>query len=147
MIQIQSVYTKKVEAYGVLYAMLMQRLDEENTNISHKKMPTWDEHCKFVDSKPHKDWFLVFNKNEELIGQFYITKKKEIGIYVIKRYRRVDYGNQIMHLILKREKGSELFANINPENEASIAFFKKHGFVHIQNTYSCLANSAILDSK
>lgn len=140
----QSVYMSKTESIGILFAMLMERLNEENTNISHKKMPTWQEHIDFINNKPYKDWFLIFDfQSNELIGQYYITNNNEIGIYIIKRHRRNGYADIIMSKILESNviDNIEYLANINPKNEASIKFFEKWGFKHIQNTYKRNVNS------
>lgn len=136
MITTQSVYKNKQEAYGVLYSMLLQRLEDENSNISHKKMPTWQEHIDFVKADIYQDWFIVFDeKTDELVGQFYITNNNEIGIYIINKFRRKGYATHIMNTILKWDKKVNYLANINPKNEASIKFFEKWGFKHIQNIY------------
>ena len=37
-----------------LFELLLQRSSKEN--ISHKKMPTYEEHIKFIISKPYYKW-------------------------------------------------------------------------------------------
>ena len=40
-----------------LYELLKNK--DPNSNISHKKMPTYDEHVKFVLSKPYTNWYII----------------------------------------------------------------------------------------
>jgi len=40
-----------------LYDLLLQR--SPTVNISHRKMLTYDEHVKFVTSRPYSRWFLM----------------------------------------------------------------------------------------
>ena len=40
-----------------LYDLLKNK--DPNANISHKKMPSYDEHVKFVMSKPYTNWYII----------------------------------------------------------------------------------------
>ena len=52
-------------------------------NISHKKIPTYDEHVKFVLSEPYLKWYIILQKNKK-IGSIYLTSQNEIGIFIKK---------------------------------------------------------------
>ena len=41
-----------------LYEILSERTTNEN--ISHKEMPTYKKHVKFVLSKPYKKWYIIY---------------------------------------------------------------------------------------
>lgn len=123
-----------------LYDLLKER--PSYANISHKKMPTYKEHCDFVKSKPYKNWFLVLNYefNTEsniyfVIATVYISKNNEIGIAVKKEYQRKGYATNILEKLINENKDVKLFANIAPGNVASQHLFERLGFKHIQNTY------------
>ena len=58
-----------------LYKLLKERTPVEN--ISHKKMPTYSQHVKFVMSKPYSVWYIVYHKKEK-IGSFYLTKQNVV---------------------------------------------------------------------
>lgn len=122
-----------------LYDLLKERPDY--ANISHKKMPTYEEHCAFVKSNPYKHWFLVLNFELTdinlcfVIATVYITKQNEIGIAVKKEYQRKGYATEILVKLINENKDGELFANIAPGNIGSQRLFEKLGFKHIQNTY------------
>ena len=44
-----------------LYNQLKER--ESKINISHKNMPTFEEHSKFVMSNPYSKWYIIIHKN------------------------------------------------------------------------------------
>ena len=64
--------------FRFLFNLLKERSSTEN--ISHKKMPTYNEHKKFVKSKPYSRWYIVVHSNKK-IGSVYLSKNAEIGIY------------------------------------------------------------------
>ena len=40
-----------------LFEFLKDR--DSRVNISHKKMPTYASHVKFIESKPYKKWYII----------------------------------------------------------------------------------------
>ena len=42
-----------------LFDLLKER--DSYVNISHKKMPTYASHLKFITSKPYKKWYIIFS--------------------------------------------------------------------------------------
>lgn len=64
--------------YKFLYELLKKR--DPLANISHKKMPTYKEHIKFVKSRPYKVWYVIhFGKRK--VGSIYLSKQNEIGLF------------------------------------------------------------------
>ena len=52
--------------YEFLYDLLKER--DPKSNISHKKMPTFLQHKKFIKSGPYSKWYIVYlNKNKLII--------------------------------------------------------------------------------
>lgn len=115
-----------------LYQLLSER--ELHTNISHKKMPTYNEHVKFVMSKPYVNWNIIYNDKEK-VGSVYLTKQNEIGIFLKKGSRSKGIGSKVLELIIEKNGAGRYLANVNPKNKKSIDFFRKHGFILIQHTY------------
>ena len=115
-----------------LYELLRERTEQQS--ISHKKMPTYQEHCRFVDSKPYKDWFLI-EDHGEAVGAIYLTHQNEIGVFIFKKYQGKGYGPLAIHMLMCRFPGERFLANINPNNAASIKCFTQLGFKLIQQTY------------
>lgn len=118
--------------YRFLYDLLQQRKPE--VNISHKKMPTFKQHEKFVSSKPYKKWYIVKFLNES-IGSIYLSYQNEIGFFLKKEYEKNAIRNYILDLFIKKNPQSEYFVNINPKNKKLIMFFQKNGFTLLQKTY------------
>jgi len=115
-----------------LYELLKER--ESTTNISHKKMPNFEQHTKFVLSKPYSKWYII-NESKKDAGSIYLTKNNEIGIFILKKYQSKGLGFQALALMIKKHPQSQYLANINPKNKKSIQFFKQNGFELIQHTY------------
>ena len=67
--------------YRFLYNLLKER--DSRANISHRKMPTYNEHLKFIRSKPYAKWYIVeFGASK--IASVYLTSQNEIGIFIKK---------------------------------------------------------------
>jgi RimJ/RimL family protein N-acetyltransferase len=133
----QTIILKKVTKSDCpfLYELLSQR--NSRTNISHKKMPDYDEHVKFVLSKPYSKWYIILFKNQKA-GSIYLTRQNEIGIFIKKGMQERGIGKQALQLLMKLNPRTRYLANINPKNTKSIKFFKKSGFYLIQHTYEII---------
>lgn len=114
-----------------LYDLLKER--PAYANISHKKMPTFQEHVAFVKRMPYDAWYIIRTAKMN-IGSIYLTERSEIGIFIFKSFAKLGYGTQAIELLRARHDGP-LYANIAPENFASQAFFQRNGFKKIQETY------------
>jgi len=115
-----------------LYNHLKER--DSRANISHKKMPTYQEHVKFVLSKPYSKWYVVMYGTKK-IGSIYLTKMNEIGIFIKKEFQESGMGQTTLELLMKKNPRNRFLANVNPKNKKSIDFFKRNGFKLIQYTY------------
>lgn len=115
-----------------LFNLLKERSAAEN--ISHKKMPTYNEHKKFVKSKPYSRWYIVVHSNKK-IGSVYLSKNAEIGIFLKKEFRTQNIGKKALEMIIQKNPRKRYLANINPKNTKSIKFFKKNHFKLIQYTF------------
>jgi RimJ/RimL family protein N-acetyltransferase len=115
-----------------LYDLLKGR--ESNVNISHKKMPTYAQHIKFIESKPYSKWYIIRLGNQK-IGSAYLSKQDEIGIFITKNMHAKKIGTIALNILIKKNRRKRYLANINPKNKKSISFFKKNGFELIQHTF------------
>ncbi len=133
---------EKVEANNnhikTLYELLKKR--KQNQKISSNKLPTLADHQAFVKKHPYRVWFLVFY-NDQCIGNLYLSKKNEIGIFLVK-------NEEVLKEIIKflKEKYKPLKAiasvraknfiiNISPNNVMLKKYLKKIGAKLIQYTY------------
>ena len=115
-----------------LYELLKER--DPRANISHKKMPSFAQHVKFVLSKPYAKWYIIV-ENEKDIGSVYLTKNSEIGIFIKKNIQGRGIGFKVLKLLMKKNPRSRYLANVNPKNKKSIKFFEDNEFSLIQHTY------------
>ena len=134
MIKLVDVYTEIAEtrvATKFLYELLKER-DATKVNISHREMPSFEAHMAFVDSKPYREWFVIFEEwgNVEMgpIGAIYLSKDNEIGIFISKAYQGKGYGKKAVRLLMQINPGKRFLANIAPGNVRSLAMFEKMGF-------------------
>ena len=128
---------KLIDVYGepsapaFLYLLLKERTAEQS--ISHKCMPSIDEHMTFFNSKPYLEWLLV-EVGDEIVGSVYLTENREIGIFVMERFHGKGFGKAIIAK-MKTDYPGRLLANINPENTVSRNMFEGLGAKMIQVTY------------
>lgn len=116
----------------LLYNLLSQRTPEQS--ISHTAMPTFAEHTKFVRSHPYSYWYVI-KVDRAFVGAIYLTVDQEIGLGILREHQRRGYGREAVLTLMEMYPGPFL-ANINPNNDASIAFWKALGFTLKQVTYA-----------
>ena len=108
-------------------------------NISHKKMPTYNEHVSFVSAKPYSKWYVIlYGVNKA--GSIYLTPQNEIGIFIKKSFQNRQIGNIALCEAIKKNPKKRYLANVNPKNKKSIQFFTNHGFKLIQYTFELSKN-------
>lgn len=116
---------------ALLFHLLRER--KPNQAISHKQMPTWDEHVEFVRSEPYKRWYLIEIAGA-IVGSTYFSKQNEIGIFIFEVNIGFGFAKQAIKELMKLHEGP-YYANINPQNGASMKFFENLGFKLLQVTY------------
>jgi RimJ/RimL family protein N-acetyltransferase len=129
------VYTQLAEGLSpavFLYDLLAER--DPVANISHREMPTFDQHRKFLESVPYKRWYLI-GLDGEWIGSVYLTNANEIGVSILKAHQGNGYGKQAVYLLMKRHPEKRFLANIAPGNARSAAMFEGLGFTLFQHTF------------
>lgn len=119
-------------ALAVLYALLKERTPEQS--ISHREMPTFEQHEDYVSCRPHPHWYLI-EADGAYVGSIYLSDNDEIGVFLFARCQHEGYGRRAVELLIQAHPRERYLANINPENQRSIGFFGKLGFHHIQSTY------------
>ena len=115
-----------------LFELLKER--DPRANISHKKMPSYNEHLKFIKSKPYTKWYIIL-KSKYRIGSIYLSKNDEIGIFLSKKYQGKNIGNDALVELIRKNPRERYLANVNPKNKKSSVFFKNNNFKLIQHTY------------
>jgi RimJ/RimL family protein N-acetyltransferase len=119
------------DSAGILYRLLEERTPEQS--ISHKSMPTRHEHENFIASKPYTAWYLI-EVDGEIVGATYLSKQREIGIFIFEAQRGSGYGKKAVSLLMRAHPGKFL-ANVGLQNGPSRTFFRKLGFDLLSLTY------------
>jgi GNAT superfamily N-acetyltransferase len=134
-----SVYDRK-DAADILFALLKER--DPVANISHVTMPTWEQHCAFIASRPYKEWHLIEAGNDT-VGACYVSKQNEIGIFIFAQHQGKGYGRAAVRKVLDAHPGERMLANVAPLNDRSRAMFEGLGFRHVQNTFALTTPSKV----
>ena len=107
---------------------------DSRQNISHKSMPTYNQHVSFVSSKPYSKWYVIlYGANK--IGSVYLTSQNEIGIFIKKSFQDKQIGSIVLKKLIQKNPNKRYLANVSPKNKNSINFFKKNKFKLIQYTF------------
>lgn len=128
------------DAVDFLYQLLRDR--DKKASISHKTMPSKEEHERFVRSCPYRYWYLI--KQETWVGTVSATMNNEIGIMLAKPFQGCGIGPAaLLDFISKHEplpaipslRVGAWLANIAPSNGRSKRMFQRLGFRKVQETY------------
>jgi len=121
----------KKEDYKFLYKLLKQRPKDEC--ISHRKMPTYQQHCKYLKTFP---FFLniIILVDGKSVGNLYETDRHEIGIHVLPKYKYL--AEEIIDVVIDlAKKGKDkVYFNINPKDNRFKSLLTKRCKL-IQYTY------------
>ena len=121
--------------FSFLYELLLER--DQKVNISHKKMPTYKQHVRFMNSKPYLKWYIIYFDDTK-IGSIYLSKQNEIGAQINKKWNNENILKIVIKLLMQKNPKSRYLVNINPKNKKFIKFFKNQGFKLIQYTYELM---------
>jgi len=128
-------------AMAFLYNLLKER--DLEMSISHRVLPSYDEHMEFITRRPYRCWFLI-TIDDAWAGSIYATHFNEIGVAVQKNARGTGIGPAAIRELMRTHKprstepgarGSNWLANIAPNNTHSAHVFTKLGFKLAQHTY------------
>jgi RimJ/RimL family protein N-acetyltransferase len=114
------------ETMRMLYRLLEER--EPHESISHRGMPTWERHRAFVLGRPYRAWYAIAVGGDQA-GACYLTHGDEIGVGVLRAFRRRGLASRAIQELMRRHPGPQFLANINPHNAASLTLFEALGFV------------------
>lgn len=131
----------------ILYDLLAERPAE--ASISHKAMPTWEEHLEFIGQKPgawgsgrahpYQAWYIAqewlsHDDGMQVVGSVYLTNANEIGVSVFAKYQGHGFGEEAVRMLMELHWPRRFLANVAPGNEPSRRMFEKLGFKLIQQT-------------
>src|SRR5262245_360582 len=129
-----SVYRLPKRAPQLLYELLRER--EPHVNISHRVMPSWKQHAKFIASRPYSAWYLI-KSSDSYVGAIYLTTRNEIAVSIFRQWRGFSFAPRAVRLLIRKHGHRRYLANVNPRNNEWIRMFLGLGFRLIQQTYEC----------
>ena len=102
---------EKVEGTDNHCRILFELLKERKYNISHNKLPDFQDHKRFVYNHPYISWFIV-KRNSEFLGSFYIKSDNSIGLNLIVHSQEI--VEKIIDYIKNNFKPSKAFPSLVP---------------------------------
>ena len=90
-----------------LYELIKER--EPEINISHRQLPTFEQHRQFVTRRPYRFWYLIERQAEGKeepvwIGYISATGDNEIGIVLRKPFRGCGFGPMAIRLLTQMHR-------------------------------------------
>ncbi len=129
------------DAAKFLWQLMEESMDEPETTIAHKAMPSWEEHLAWLERRAYRVLLLIVDQVPDgegtmNVGYVGVTEDNEIGIRIRKGCRGKRYGQEALNYLLEwmlpfADAGiapGRFVANINPKNAPSIALFTGLGF-------------------
>lgn len=132
---------EKITGESAQVVALYNLLHRRKYNISHKKMPTFEEHEIFVQNNPYRAWYLI--KKENLcVGSVYILRDNCIGINmdlpVVQSIQETILFITSKHKPLKEIKSirpPNYYMNVSIDNSDMQRILETIGATKIQYTY------------
>lgn len=137
------IFLEKVVATSEQVKQLYSQLKGRIHNISHNKLPSFDEHAKFVEDNPYREWFII--KREDIdIGSLYVQFDNSIGLYCIEDISPSQLQELLKLLIdnikpldpIPSVRSGDLFLNIASSDVEMQRKLTSIGYVEIQRSYA-----------
>jgi len=125
---------KPVTKNDALFLYELLKTKDPIANISHKKMPSYDEHVNFILSNPYAIWYIIEYEGKK-IGSVYLSKHDEIGISLVDNSLYDKIGKSIIKLLIKNNPRKRYLAKVSPRNKKLQNFFVNNGFTGLEYTY------------
>lgn len=127
------------EQINILYDQLIKRTHR----ISHKIIPTLDEHINFVIDNPYRAWFIVRDLNC-IIGNVYVQFDNSIGLNCLDDIKESQLSDILYEISTKlaplegrpsiRYEG--YFLNVSSSNVSLQKKLSNLGLIETQRTYA-----------
>lgn len=134
-LELKDVYSGGIGSKQFLYHLLGERREEQN--ISHRKMPTFAEHCAFVDSRPYQHWYVI-HAGEMPVGAIYM--KEYMGQIGVHMWRPAYDGMRVKAIreLMRLHPRPRYVANVSVNDKSLRADIENLGFKHIQETFELI---------
>ena len=131
---------KLVTENDALFLYDLLKVRDSRANISHKKVPSYDEHVHFILSNPYTIWYIIEYEGKK-IGSVYLSKQDEIGISLVDDSLYDKIGKSVIKLLIKNNPRKRYLANVSPQNKKLQDFFVNSGFTGLEYTYELIVEN------
>ena len=131
---------KPVTKNDALFLYELLKTKDPIANISHKKMPSYDEHVNFILSNPYPIWYIIEYEGKK-IGSVYLSKQDEIGISLVDNSLYDKIGKSVIKLLIKNNPRKRYLAKVSPQNKKLQNFFVNNGFIGLEYTYEIIVEN------
>ena len=135
-----SIKLKPVTKNDVLFLYDLLKIRDPLANISHKKMPSYNEHVNFILSNPYAVWYIIEYEGKN-IGSIYLSKQDEIGISLFDNLLYDKIGKNIIKFLMKNNPRKRYLAKVSPQNKKLQNFFVNNGFIGLEYTYEIIVEN------
>lgn len=145
------------EGAAIAWQLLLER--PGHANISHRSMPSIDEHKAYVANHPYRSWYVLESDiiREPLphrvpVGTILLTMQNEIGIAILRIYQRQGWAARaIAELIdflpplppIPGVRCAQYIANVAPDNLESHRLFEGLGAKIVSTTFQLPERGAV----
>lgn len=126
-----------------LYLLLCQR--PSAANISHKALPSYEDHRAFVNAHPYRYWYVIETAETATpVGAIYATHRNELGIAIEQEFHRQGYARRALEMFIRTHnplpairghRNGNWLANVAMDNDPSHNLFHAIGGRPLQVTY------------
>ena len=121
---------------------LYTQLKNRSHSISHKSVPSFDEHTEFVQNHPYRKWIIV-KDTEIAIGNVYIQYNNSIGLNVdslvscvqINKILKGIYASHSPLPAVPSVRFGEFFLNVASDNKMLQKKLSSLGFSEVERTF------------
>ena len=122
-----------------LYDLLQKR----EHSISHKAVPSFEDHAAFVNTNPYRAWYLV-RGSDEAVGTFYVSNENTVGINIVRSSDEKIIDKLCSYIVeeyaplpeIKSVRGPEFAINVAPDNAFLISALERLNKKVLQISYS-----------
>ena len=129
-----NVKLKQVTKNDMLFLYELLKNKDPSTNISHKKMPSYDEHVEFVMSKPYTNWYII-ECDKKNAGAIYLSTRDEIGISINNHYEYEEIAEPALKSLMESNPRKRYLVNVGPKDTRAQEFLLKNGFSSLEYVY------------
>ena len=135
-----SIKLKPVTKNDALFLYDLLKARNPIANISHKKMPSYNEHVNFILSNPYVVWYIIEYEGKN-IGSIYLSKQDEIGISLVDNSLYDKIGKSVIKLLIKNNPRKRYLAKTSLQNKKLQNFFVNNGFTGLEYTYEIIVEN------